>query len=1477
MKKGFVFLFTALVGTNLMMAATLHVDLNSANPTAPYASRETAATNIQTAVNAAVAGDTIQVWDGHYLLASEISVTNAITIHSESGPDTTIVDGKGRVRGFNLGNIACVIEGLTITNGYSSGDGGGIYCYDTTPVVTNCTITGNSADCGGGMSGGTANHCTLIGNTAYWLGGGMDGGTANNCILSGNTATWGGGMYEGTANNCILSGNTATWGSGMNYGTANNCIVYGNTAFQGNELFSATVYFSCSPEVVHGVNGNITNAPVFVDAANGNYRLAAGSPCIDAGSNAYVVGSLDLDGLPRIAGGVVDMGAFEYQRACLSITLPAGACEGDGLLSAAGSVSIPLPTASNLVVNLVSSDVSEVVVSNSVTILAGETNEVFDLDIQDDGLLDGSRAISITASASNYVESVASLRVDDNESTGLSLILPETVAENATAVSGVVVSANAPAVDVSVQLISDYPGSIEGSVVTLPAGFRYAEFALAVVDNGLIDGDRAVAIETQVAGWQNATSIVSMIDDEPMILSLDLPESFSEGAGVQTNAGSVSVSGILANDLLVELVSSDADEMSVPSSVVIPAGASAALFEVVVGDDDECDGAALVAVTAQATGYESANDEIAMLDNEVHHLSIDGLSEEHSLLSPVSITVSAKSIDEYPVAGYATEINLSASGDRGGVEIVPGTLTNMVDGVATATVVFGTIGNGVALIVDGGGVSVTSGVFNIISPQIMISHEPLTNILVVAGESVSKALTVSNAGNAALEYTISGSEDPSLIAYYPFSGNATDESGNGHDGTVNGATLTQDRFGNADSAYLFDGVDDYIEVLDSTDLRLSGTDFSISAWFYETERNASALNTLLAKRNPHPAPRDGWFYGVTGRTFGGNIPGKLRYFVSSGDDSYCTGINIVSLGDWHHAVMTYEVGEETIRFYVDGVLDSVHPNMPTPNPTTSMNLFIGRDSRGEYNIFHGAIDDISIYNRALSEEQIQELYDPPADIDLDSGLVAHYPFNGSASDESNNGHDGIAMGELSFDTGIEGECAVFDGETAKIQVPHSDDLNLEGPFTISCWVNSSGTNPYGALLAKIQNNTPRNGYLFAANVPNVSSDLKMSLNWEWPTVFGAANSTNAVFDGEWHHVVSTYDNQSLVLYVDGEIEMQTAYTNGLTGNTMPLYIGWDPYYMTYQQRYFHGRIDEMRIYNRALSGLEIESLYNAEPSEAWLSAVPGSGIVSAGSGQGVNVVFDAGDLVAGDYVSSAITLVCNDPVSLTNVLVASMLVLPPAPVIDVEPAAEYGTSNTVSWSMVPGSVQYEVEMVETTNSTALQQSGWISGTNHTFTGLSIGSTYCYRVRASIIHNDTVYAGAWSDWTWSTQIPVVDGDGDGIPDVWEDEFFGRVGSADATSDHDGDGQSDLAEFIAGTNPTNSESLFELDGVSDSTNDCFIVSWEAEPGRVYSVWWAAALTNDYSLLETDIYYPQSSYTDEVYHVEDQGFYRVEVDLE
>ena len=194
----------------------------------------------------------------------------------------------------------CIIMGNTSLD-FTDGKGGGIYCWDAGDVSL-CTISGNSAgDVGGGI---------YIRNT-----------TVNNCAIFGNSAGKGGGVYSytlGLVNNCTISGNEATYmGGGIycNAGIVHNSIAYFNNSPDGANYYngsSSIEYEYCCLTPDPGGTGNITVDPEFVDKNSANYRLSSSSPCINAGTNIYAVGSIDLDGLPRITDGTVDMGAYEY-------------------------------------------------------------------------------------------------------------------------------------------------------------------------------------------------------------------------------------------------------------------------------------------------------------------------------------------------------------------------------------------------------------------------------------------------------------------------------------------------------------------------------------------------------------------------------------------------------------------------------------------------------------------------------------------------------------------------------------------------------------------------------------------------------------------------------------------------------------------------------------------------------------------------------------------------------------------------------------------------------------------------------------------------------------------------------------------------------------------------------------------------------------------------------------------------------------
>jgi hypothetical protein len=122
----------------------------------------------------------------------------------------------------------------------------------------------------------------------------------------------------------------------------------------------------------------------------------------------------------------------------------------------------------------------------------------------------------------------------------------------------------------------------------------------------------------------------------------------------------------------------------------------------------------------------------------------------------------------------------------------------------------------------------------------------------------------------------------------------------------------------------------------------------------------------------------------------------------------------------------------------------------------------------------------------------------------------------------------------------------------------------------------------------------------------------------------------------------------------------------------------------------------------------------------------------------------------------------------------------------------------------------------------------------------------------------------------------DKDYDGLPNEWEQQYFGGETNAISSEDTDNDGFSNLQEYISGFNPTNAASFFSTTNFLAQTNG-FVVQWQAVSGRVYSINWTTNLLNSFQSLETNILWPQSSYTDTLHRFESEGFYRIRVDIQ
>jgi hypothetical protein len=214
-----------------------------------------------------------------------------------------------------------------------------------------------------------------------------------------------------------------------------------------------------------------------------------------------------------------------------------------------------------------------------------------------------------------------------------------------------------------------------------------------------------------------------------------------------------------------------------------------------------------------------------------------------------------------------------------------------------------------------------------------------------------------------------------LIAYYPFNGNANDESGNGNNGTNNGATMVVDRFGNASKAYGFNGSNAYIDLPESQSLTSFTDQLTISGWVYmNAYPNSGWATPVVCSGN-----QNDYFFGIysDGRLY-------AHLYLSTGTNGM-DGINVVPLNQWTQVTMTYD--GVSLKYYVNGILDKTKAVAGTIGGSPQAeNIAIGAYLyNGNFtSYFNGSMDDIRIYNRALSNVEVSLLYEASLPIQLGS-------------------------------------------------------------------------------------------------------------------------------------------------------------------------------------------------------------------------------------------------------------------------------------------------------------------------------------------------------------------------------------------------------------------------------------------------------------------------------------------------------------
>lgn len=413
--------------------------------------------------------------------------------------------------------------------------------------------------------------------------------------------------------------------------------------------------------------------------------------------------------------------------------------------------------------------------------------------------------------------------------------------------------------------------------------------------------------------------------------------------------------------------------------------------------------------------------------------------------------------------------------------------------------------------------------------------------------------------------------DSALVAFYPFNGNANDQSGNNNNGIVIGASLTTDRFGNTNNAYQFNGTSDNITVVDNLTLNLTN-EITLAAW---VKRTRYGIDMIMEKGGD-------WTHGTCNYGMSlHSMNNNMFYFFFNGGWRGTGGVNDF---EWHHYTVIAQQGNTNPLLYIDGELKQVQYSEGAAIinlATSTLDLHIGAQVGTATYYGANVIDEVRIYNRTLSQTEISQL--------AGNGLVAFYPFNGNANDESDFVNNGTSYGaSLTTDRfGNPNTAYSFDGDDY-IQINNADQLNFQysTPLSISGWFNVSSFTASQAegIVAKWGNATGEFGYGIAVDE---NHQLTFALD-QYGYGRDNAVSSNIIQPNNWYHFVGTWDGAEMKLYLNSTLELTVSRNYQGSISSQPLYIG-KQVFLTGE---YNGKIDDVRIHNFALSESEVSILYH---------------------------------------------------------------------------------------------------------------------------------------------------------------------------------------------------------------------------------------------------------------------------------------------
>ncbi|MFZ4544511.1 MAG: LamG-like jellyroll fold domain-containing protein, partial [Saprospiraceae bacterium] len=430
------------------------------------------------------------------------------------------------------------------------------------------------------------------------------------------------------------------------------------------------------------------------------------------------------------------------------------------------------------------------------------------------------------------------------------------------------------------------------------------------------------------------------------------------------------------------------------------------------------------------------------------------------------------------------------------------------------------------------------------------------------------------------------------IASYPLNGNANDSSGNALHGIVNGASLTTDRFGNPNSAYAFDGINDVIELNHAFN---GFTEMTVSAW-YKVTATSPDLQAIISSDNTAK------FLHMQILTSG--ACDNAVYF-NPGPGNLLLTHPMPTLNQWVQITITAKSGES--KLYANGIL--IDTDNTIFSSITSANLL--RIGSGYLNgrFFNGSIDEVKIYNTALTPSQVLADFTP-------STLVAHYPFSGNANDAIGT-KNGIVNGSaLTSDRfGNANNAYSFDGVDDHIDLGNINFATND--YSISYWVKLNSTSTTQTIVSGSDPNVLTTTHILS-EIDNGHGRF-LHRNPAGNTGGVDLSGVRTLPLSQWTYVTCVKQDTTLNYYVNGALD-NTITNAGLTNINNAIYLelgrlrdGTNAFI-----RHLNGSLDEVKIYNTALTGAQVLAEYNSNIPTANYTSQFGNSVLLDGINDQIN-------------------------------------------------------------------------------------------------------------------------------------------------------------------------------------------------------------------------------------------------------------------